>query len=130
MGRLIRPVVHLHREGNDWLAYPWGRGAPVVRPVPGNTHPASAARWHDVSEAARELDAWGFDVAVFALRGAVTPLCSVRVSLERARETSDRYNADPFVEPGTPDPDAPYTVEATTLDCIEDETGQRWAVTP
>lgn len=34
-----------------------------------------------------------------------------------ALATRDRFNLDPFVEPGKPDPDAPYSVEL-------------WSVTP
>lgn len=37
---------------------------------------------------------------------------SVNATEEAANEKRDRYNADPFIEPGVPDPAAPYAVEA------------------
>lgn len=40
---------------------------------------------------------------------------SVWAAREEAEERARRYNADPFVEPGTTDPDAPYTVEVWAL---------------
>lgn len=47
-------------------------------------------------------------------KGAVI---AVYASTEEAEARRDRYNADPFIEPGNPDTDAPYSVE-------------EWCVTP
>ena len=49
--------VTLEQRGSDWLAYPWGKSAPIVRPAPGNTRPASAATWPTCADALAELPA-------------------------------------------------------------------------
>lgn len=35
--------VELQQRGNDWVAFLWGRSAPILRPVPG--HRSVPARW-------------------------------------------------------------------------------------
>lgn len=50
--------IELEQRGNDWIAYVWGRGAPIVRPVPRNTRPANRAEWRSRDEAVAELTAW------------------------------------------------------------------------
>ena len=50
--------ILLERRGNDWVAYRSDKSAPILRPVPGNTHPASAARWPTAEKAIRELTEW------------------------------------------------------------------------
>jgi hypothetical protein len=51
-------TIQLVRRGNDWVAYFWGKSAPVLRPVPGNTVPARAALWPSREAAITELEAW------------------------------------------------------------------------
>jgi hypothetical protein len=41
---------------------------------------------------------------------------SVWPTREGALAKAIAFNADPFVEPGTPDPDAPYRVEEWTVE--------------
>lgn len=36
-------------------------------------------------------------------------VCSVYASVEAADSACDAYNRDPWLAPGTPDPEAPYT---------------------
>jgi hypothetical protein len=48
---------------------------------------------------------------VALLLNARGKVCSVHADAEDARGVAARYNADPFVGAGEPDPDAPYTVE-------------------
>lgn len=52
---------------------------------------------------------------VFLLVGKVTGTVSVYGSLEEAEARRDKFNADPWIEPGNPDQDAPYVVEAWTV---------------
>lgn len=49
---------------------------------------------------------------VYVLFSASHHMTSIYESQEAAEATRDRYNTDPFVAPGEPDQDAPYTVEA------------------
>ncbi len=42
-------------------------------------------------------------------------ICSVWADRETARRQKDAYNADPFIEPGIPDLDAPYYLDTWTL---------------
>jgi hypothetical protein len=64
--------------------------------------------------------------AAFALIGRVTGVCSVKRTYAEAIGAADRYNADPFLEPELPDPDAPYDVKVTTLGRLREETGANW----
>ena len=55
----------LEPRGAGWVAYPDGKSAPVLRPVPGNAYPAHAAWWATKSEARAELARWfGADTIV------------------------------------------------------------------
>ena len=47
--------VQLVQRGAQWTAVPWGKMAPIVRPVPGNTRMAGAATWATQEEARAEL---------------------------------------------------------------------------
>ena len=47
----------------------------------------------------------------FILLGSTTGIVAVYANESEANERRDRFNADPFIEPGTPDQDAPYRVE-------------------
>lgn len=47
--------VRLWREGNEWSAMLDGKSSPILRPVPGNTHPACAAMWATADAAVAEL---------------------------------------------------------------------------
>lgn len=49
---------------------------------------------------------------VFLLVGKQTGTVSVWASKEDAEARRDKFNADPWVEPGNPDQDAPYEVQA------------------
>lgn len=51
-------------------------------------------------------------VQVFLLVGAQTGTVAVYAHREAAEARRDKYNADPFIEPGHPDPDAPYEVQS------------------
>lgn len=48
--------VVLQKRDNEIVAYRHGRGSPILRPVPGNTRPAVAARWSDEATAIAELE--------------------------------------------------------------------------
>lgn len=48
--------VDLWERADGWFeAVPRGKSAPILRPVPGNTAPAHAARWRHRGEALAEL---------------------------------------------------------------------------
>jgi len=42
-------------ECGRWNAWIWGKTAPILQPVPGNTHPAQRAEWSTPFVAEREL---------------------------------------------------------------------------
>jgi hypothetical protein len=52
-------AVELVQDKNtgQWRACVWGRGAAILRPVPGNTSPAHAATWATEADARAELPA-------------------------------------------------------------------------
>ena len=52
---------------------------------------------------------------VHLLMGKSRTVVSVYASEKDAQAKCDRYNADPFIAPEQPDPDAPYTVETRTV---------------
>lgn len=48
--------VSLHKDWTGWWhACLWGKSAPILRPVPGNTHPATRASWRTEAEAVADL---------------------------------------------------------------------------
>lgn len=47
--------IELQRRGNEWKAFVWGKSAPILRPVPGNVTPSTAAVWRSRAEAEAEL---------------------------------------------------------------------------
>lgn len=49
---------------------------------------------------------------VYVLRGVQTGKVSIWAVKEDADARRDKFNADPFLDDGQADPDAPYTVEA------------------
>jgi hypothetical protein len=51
------------------------------------------------------------ETQVFLLVGAQTGTVAVYGSREDAEARRDKYNADPFIDSATPDPDAPYEVQ-------------------
>lgn len=61
--------VRLWREHNGrWTATLDGKSSPILRPVPGNTHPAGRAEWRTEAEARAELPALlGHPVEVVAV---------------------------------------------------------------
>ena len=64
-----RVKVLIEQEGNRWFAYVSGRGARILRPVPGNTRPAHAAEWPDAASALAELPALlGCEIEVVSCR--------------------------------------------------------------
>lgn len=48
---------------------------------------------------------------VHLLMSATRTVVGVYAAKTDAQAKCDRYNEDPFIAPGWPDPDAPYTVE-------------------
>jgi hypothetical protein len=58
------PECTLQQQGNEWVAHPIGKGAPILRPVDGNTRPSSAARWSTREAAIAELAQWGWVVRI------------------------------------------------------------------
>jgi hypothetical protein len=59
-----RPECRLERRGNDLVAYPTGKSSPILRLVPGNVRPATAAMWRCKQDAVRDLTLWGWDVVL------------------------------------------------------------------
>jgi len=53
--------------------------------------------------------------SVTLLLAADGKICSVYADRAAAEARRDRFNADPFIEPGTPDPDAPYSTKTWGL---------------
>jgi hypothetical protein len=51
-------------------------------------------------------------VFVFAVVDCRDKISSINATRDLAQSKVDRFNADPFIEPGTPDPGAPYAVVA------------------
>ncbi len=51
-------------------------------------------------------------VVVHLLLTSRETVVSVYEDEAEANATADRFNADPFIEPGNPDTDAPYRVES------------------
>jgi hypothetical protein len=49
--------IEIQREARGWVAYQQGKSAPILRPVPGNTRPASAATWATHAAAVADLPA-------------------------------------------------------------------------
>jgi hypothetical protein len=49
---------------------------------------------------------------VHLLVGKQTGVVSAYEHLADAEARRDKFNADPWIEPGTPDPDAPYEVQS------------------
>lgn len=52
---------------------------------------------------------------VYALLNKDKRVMSLYAAEDAANAKRDRYNTDPFLEPGTTDPDAPYRVETWTV---------------
>ena len=51
----IKVTVQRHDSGTMWCARLWGKASPILRPVPGNTHPARADEWSSRESAIEEL---------------------------------------------------------------------------
>ena len=65
--------VRLWERGGWWTATIDGKTAPIVRPVPGNAHPATAAQWRTQEDAAAELPkllGWSVEVVAVHAGGA------------------------------------------------------------
>lgn len=58
-----------------------------------------------------ELSADHEHECVYLLVGAKTGVVSAWQTFVGAAKKRDAFNADPFIEPGMPDPDAPYEVQ-------------------
>lgn len=52
---------------------------------------------------------------VFLLVGKQTGTIAVYGSREEAEERQNKFNSDPWIEPGNPDVDAPYEVQAWSV---------------
>jgi hypothetical protein len=62
-------------------------------------------------------------VIVYLLLSSSNQVCSIYESREDAEAKRDRFNADPFLELGRGDPDAPYTVAAWSVQATTEARG-------
>lgn len=50
--------ITIEDRGTGVVAFPWGKSAPILRPVPGNAYLASAAWWPTRDAALEEMGKW------------------------------------------------------------------------
>lgn len=65
-------------------------------------------------------------VVVFVVVDCRDKISSINATSDFAQSKVDRFNADPFIEPGTPDPFAPYRVERWI---VSEPTGHQHEIT-
>lgn len=105
----LRPVkVEVYKSDGRWVASVWGKGAAIVRPVPGNVHPARRAVWETIDAAIAELpDLVGAPVEVVMIDGVLqdpilgaAPLPAGVASVKRAANFAETGEYDVVLASG------------------------------